>query len=67
MEKLEESFVNSKEQKLEAVKDGIKTFDPSRKTALATDWSKDEPDLYYFRENANVPLIVSPAAQDAGW
>jgi hypothetical protein len=37
---LEEAFKKSKESILEAVKNGVKTFDLNRKTCVATDWSK---------------------------
>ena len=38
--KLEEAFKLSKESILEAVKNGVKTFDLNKKTCVATDWSK---------------------------
>ena len=37
---LHEAFKKSKEMIIEAVKDGVKTFDLGRRTCLATDWSK---------------------------
>ena len=37
---LEAAFVASKEAIITACVEGVKTFDPSRPTCLATDWSK---------------------------
>ena len=39
-QELNDSFEHSKQEIIEAVKKGVKTFDPKRITCLATDWSK---------------------------
>ena len=39
-QELNDSFENSKKEIIEAVKKGVKSFDPNRVTCLATDWSK---------------------------
>ena len=40
-DKLEEAFISSKKKIIEAVKDGVQTFDVEKKTCIATDWSKE--------------------------
>ena len=39
-DELNDLFLRSKEQIVDAIKEGVKIFDPLRKTALSTDWSK---------------------------
>ena len=39
-EETEEAFIKSKESIIEAIKKGVKIYDPTRPTALLTDWSK---------------------------
>ena len=39
-EELGKLFRKSKEKIIEAVKEGVRTFDPRRETSLATDWSR---------------------------
>ena len=39
-QELIDAFEKSKEEIIEAVKKGVKAFDPKRITCLATDWSK---------------------------
>ena len=39
-QELNDSFEHSKQEIIEAVKKGVKTFDPKQITCLATDWSK---------------------------
>ena len=40
-DELEKAFISSKKKILEAVKDGVRTFDVEKKTCIATDWSKE--------------------------
>ena len=54
---LEEAFNRSKEVLLEAVKDGVKTFDLSRKTSLATDWSKQGIGFILLQKTCSCPKV----------
>ena len=39
-QEINDAFERSKQEIIEAVKNGVKAFDPKRTTCLATDWSK---------------------------
>ena len=45
-DKLQNSFTESKEVIVEAVKTGVETFEMGRTTCLATDWCKKYQNIY---------------------
>ena len=52
---LDSLFNKSKDQIVEAIKEGVKIFDPTRRTALMPDWSKPALGSGYFKNIVNAP------------
>ena len=65
-EELEKAFINSKIQIIEAVKNGIKTFDLSRKTCVSTDWSKEGVGFVLLQKKCQCTEIDLSCCHD-GW
>ena len=65
-EELERAFVESKKLIVEAIKEGVKTFDPRTKTCLATDWSKKGIGFVLLQKRCDCPDIT-PVCCPQGW
>ena len=63
---LEEIFVESKAQIVEAIQNGVQIFDPSRSTALMTDWSKTGIGFWLLQKHCDCE-DVSPGCCQDGW
>ena len=65
-DELQEAFEKSKEEIIKAVEDGVKTFDMSKITCLATDWSKTGLGFCLLQKNCNCKEIT-PICCSTGW
>ncbi len=62
---LEESFRRSKDQIVEAIKQGVEIFDKGRPTCLATDWSKRG--IGYYLRQKHCECTTIPECCINGW
>ena len=65
-EDLQEAFTKSKEIIIEAVKEGIRTFDKSRVTCLATDWSCEGIGFFLLQKYCSC-TDLTPVCCATGW
>ena len=65
-EELQRAFEESKNVMLTAMKDGVRLFDPTRPTNLATDWSIDGIGFILRQKHCSC-TAVSPICCDDGW
>ena len=65
-EELETAFVESKKKIVEAIKNGVETFDTRRKTCLATDWSKKGVGFVLLQKTCKCKEIT-PSCCSFGW
>ena len=65
-EELQEAFEKSKEVIIEAVKDGIMTFEMDRTTCLATDWSKQGTGFALLQKYCDC-RDITPICCSTGW
>jgi ribosomal protein L44E len=63
---LDEIFAKSKAQIVEAIKNGVQIFDPSRSTALMTDWSKTGIGFWLLQKHC-ICEGTSPSCCQDGW
>ena len=63
---MQDSFDRSKEQIVAAVENGIKIYDPSRTTALCTDWSKTGLGFMLLQKECDCSN-VTPVCCPGGW
>ena len=63
---LQEAFERSKVVMVEAMKEGVRLYDPSRVTNLATDWSV-EGIGFMLRQKYCACKVISPACCNSGW
>ena len=64
-QELNDAFEHSKQEIIDAVKKGVKSFDPKRITYLATDWSKSGVGFSCFKRFViakRLPLFAVPMA-----
>ena len=66
-EDLEKAFLESRDVIVELVKEGIKTFDVDRATALAPDWSKEGMGFLLLQKYCECPKEKAPACFPDGW
>ena len=65
-EELQDAFDKSKKIIIDAVKEGIKTFDMSKITCLATDWSKEGIGFFLLQKHFSCQEIT-PVCCSNGW
>ena len=63
---LDSLFANSKELIVEAIKEGVRIFDPTRRTALMSDWSKTGIGFWLLQKHCKCPKQSPGCCQD-GW
>lgn len=63
---LEELFAESKEVIAEEIENGVRIFDKSKPTCLATDWSKEGIGFWMFQKHCECPGTVPFCCKD-GW
>ena len=63
---LQAAFELSKEEILKQCMQGVKSFDPARQTALATDWSKVAMGFWLCQKHCNCDSLV-PGCCNNGW
>jgi len=63
---LQNLFVESKNKIVEAIKEGVKIFDPTRRTALMSDWSKTGIGFWLLQKYCQCPQS-SPGCCQNGW
>jgi len=63
---LNDIFEKSKLQMIEAIKKGVQIFDPSRRTALMTDWSKTGIGFWLLQKHCDCSNASPGCCQD-GW
>merc|ERR1712237_35347 len=66
-QELNDSFEKSKGEILEAVKQGVKTFDTSLPTVLSTDWSKEGVGFCLLQKTCSCNGPISPVCCRVGW
>ena len=66
-ETLENIFINSKEKLIQLVKDGIKVFDPKRRTCLQCDWSKTGLGYLILQKYCDCNMDNAPVCCPEGW
>lgn len=64
---MEEIFKSSKKKIVELVQDGVKAFEPSRPTCLATDWSKNGIGFTLTQKHCTCQPPYSPGCGDGHW
>ena len=65
-EKMQKLFEESKQEIVDAVQHGVKLFDPKKKTALTTDWSKVGTGFSLIQKHCSCPDQIPFCCQD-GW
>ena len=65
-DELEHAFQKSKLEIVEAIKEGVKIFEPHRVTALSPDWSKTGIGYFLYQKYCDCPSVVTTCCQ-AGW
>ena len=65
-EQMQQLFEESKKKIVNAVRNGVRLFDPKRKTALATDWSKTGTGWSLLQKHCNCQAEIPPCCND-GW
>ena len=65
-QELNDAFEKSKEEIIEAVKKGVKAFDPKRITCLATDWSKSGIGFCLLQKTCSC-VDITPVCCPIGW
>ena len=65
-QELQESFEKSKEEIVKAVENGVKIYDPSKTTALCTDWSKTGIGFMLLQKDCSCDT-VTPVCCPGGW
>ncbi len=65
-EELADAFEKSKAKIVEAMKEGVRLFEPSRPTCLATDWSNEGIGFVLKQKHCNCPTM-SPSCCSDGW
>ena len=65
-EKMEKLFEESKKEIVEAVRHGVRLFDPMKKTAITTDWSKTGTGFSLLQKHCNCNGEV-PNCCEEGW
>ena len=65
-EKLEKIFLDSKNTIINEMKDGVRLFEPSRPTCLATDWSNDGIGFILKQKYCHCKTL-SPSCCKTGW
>ena len=63
---LDESFRNSRQAIVEAIKNGVEIFEPERPTKLHTDWSKKGLGFYLAQKHCSCPE-EDPSCCENGW
>ena len=66
-QELNDCFEISKKEILQAVKDGIKSFDTSLPTVLSTDWSKNGIGFCLLQKVCSCKGDISPVCCKNGW
>ena len=64
---LDTAFEESKAAILKMIEHGVQSFDPSRHTCLATDWSKTGIGFTLRQKHCRCPLADAPYCCDGGW
>ena len=65
---LEDAFQKSKHEIIRQVQQGVKTFDMTKPTALATDWSKWASGFWLCQKHcACVQEVIKPGCCTSGW
>ena len=57
---LDEAFSRSKGELIAAIKDGVRIFDPARKTCLSTDWSKSGIGYWLRQKQGRIEVARGP-------
>ena len=65
-DQMQQLFEQSKIEIVNAVRNGVRLFDPKRKTSLATDWSKIGTGFSLLQKHCNCPAEVPYCCND-GW
>ena len=65
-QEINDAFEKSKQEIIEAVKNGVKAFDPKRITCLATDWSKSGVGFCLLQKTCECSEIT-PVCCPGGW
>ena len=65
-EELQKAFEQSKEVMLEAMREGVRLFNPTRTTNLATDWSTEGIGFMLRQKHCNC-LDITPTCCKDGW
>ena len=63
---MQKIFDESKEEIVNIIKNGVKIFDPTRRTALATDWSRTGTGFSLLQKHCNCQQITPRCCND-GW
>ena len=63
---LNQIFEDSKEMIIEAIKEGVRIYDPTRRTALITDWSKTGLGFWLVQKHCDCTKR-SPGCCKSGW
>ena len=65
-DELEKTFQESKKQIVDAIREGVRIFDPTRRTALRTDWSKSGIGFLLIQKQCAC-VSKSPGCCENGW
>ena len=63
---LQNLFVESKNKIVEAIKEGVKIFDPTRRTALMSDWSKTGIGFWLLQKYCQCPQSSRAVVRTVG-
>ena len=66
-EELQELFEEAKEHIVELVKEGVRIFDISKPTCLATDWCRQGVGFFLMQKHCSCPGQIVPTCCASGW
>lgn len=63
---MDKAFHQSKLEIIDAIKNGVEIFDPTRRTCLQPDWSKTGMGFFLSQKHCSCPSL-SPGCCSTGW
>ena len=65
-DELEDAFIKAKKEIVEAIREGVRIFEPGRRTVLSPDWSRTGIGYFLYQQHCNCPSTVTTCCEN-GW